>query len=223
MKMAADVTWIEPMTTDLRARPAAAWTTGEFYRQCRIWHGYLSALTFVALLFFSATGVLMNHPGWLRSSPASAEKSFTLNDAQRAGLKGAAAPGQQLVKLVGAQMALRGGFAPGESPGEVDGDQLRVKLISARGWSDIHANLRTGEVKVEVSRNSLVTVLNGLHKAQASAPWRLLIDIAAGAMIAVSLIGFVLFLSLRLRLRTSLALVGLGLSVMVALFFATVR
>ena len=40
----------------LRRQPRAmpAWKVN-FYRQCRLWHGYLSAFAFIALMFFSLT------------------------------------------------------------------------------------------------------------------------------------------------------------------------
>ena len=46
------------------AKPRSAFEIA-LYRQCRAWHGYLSAFAFIALMFFSATGILLNHPDWI--------------------------------------------------------------------------------------------------------------------------------------------------------------
>ena len=57
---------------------------GEFYRLARDWHGYLSALAFLALIFFASTGVLLNHPGLLQGEPpAPVETAFTLDTGRR--------------------------------------------------------------------------------------------------------------------------------------------
>ena len=52
-----------------RPRPMPPWKI-EFYRQSRLWHGYLSAFAFIALIFFSVTGLLLNHPEWLKREDA---------------------------------------------------------------------------------------------------------------------------------------------------------
>ena len=40
----------------------------DFYRHARYVHGWLSAFAFIVLLFFSATGLLLNHPEWFSAS-----------------------------------------------------------------------------------------------------------------------------------------------------------
>ena len=193
---------------------------GDFYRLCREWHGYLSALAFAALIFFSATGILLNHPGLLQAKAAEpVEQAFRLDAAQIAAVRGAKAPAEELAKFAGGRLDLAGAFREGE----IAGDDVFVRMQGVRGFSDVRGNLASGEVTVYVEREPAVGVMNGLHRGEhAGAAWRFAIDVIAGLLIVTSLIGFVLFLSLRFRLTTSLVLIAGSVIVLGGLFVLTV-
>ncbi len=62
-------------------------------------------------------------------------------------------------------------------------------------------------------------MIGDLHRGKnAALPWRMVIDLSAILVLALSVIGYVLFFSLRFRLRTSLILTGASLAVLVAVF-----
>jgi hypothetical protein len=206
--------------TDETAAPKRGLSKGEFYRLCREWHGYLSALAFAALIFFSATGILLNHPGLLQvNAAAPVEQTFRLEAAQIAAVRAAAAPAEELARIADGRFELAGAFREGE----VAGEDVFVRMQGVRGFSDVRGNLASGEVTVYVEREPAVGVLNALHRGEhAGAAWRLAIDVIGALLIVTSIIGFILFLSLRLRLWTSLALTGAGLIVMAGLFLAAV-
>jgi len=206
--------------TDNETAPKRAFLKADFYRVCREWHGYLSALAFLALIFFSATGILLNHPGLLQGEPpAPVETTFTLTAEEIAGVRTAPAPGAALAEIAGARAELAGAYRSGE----VAGDDVYANMQGVRGRSDVTGSLRTGEVRVYIEREGAVGVLNGLHRGEhAGSAWQLLIDVMAIVFIAMSVIGFLLFLSLRFRLRTALALMTASLIVMVGVVvFAT--
>jgi len=197
-----------------------AFSKGDFYRACREWHGYLSAFAFLALIFFAATGFLLNHPDLLQGQPpAPVEMKFTLTAEEIAAVKAAPEPDVALAEIAGEMTELAGAYRSGE----IVGDDVYANMQGVRGRSDITGNLGTGEVRIYTERESPVGVLNGLHRGEhAGGAWRLLIDVMAGVFIAMSLIGFMLFLALRFRLRTALALTAASLVVMASLFvFAT--
>ncbi len=181
---------------------------GEFFRQCRLWHGYLSACAFIALLFFALTGLSLNHPGWLKSPPLPLQQgSDQLTAVELAQVKTAADPGAMLTRIVGGRTKLAGVYKDSDAAGP----NLFVRLQGVRGASDLVADLRSGQVSVTVEGTSTVEIFDALHRGEkASAAWRLLIDIFAIVMIAVSLIGYMLFLSLRRRWRTALVLTTLS-------------
>jgi uncharacterized protein len=191
---------------------------GVFYRLARTIHGYLSAAASLALLFFAATGVLLNHPEWMpERGTAPPGQSFTLDQAT---LAQANAGGDQaaaaLAEAVTARTTLRGAFTTGEI---FDGEAL-LRFEGARGNSNAVVDLTTGRVEVEVQPADTLSMLNDLHRGKnVGAAWKLVIDIAGALAIALSLIGFVIFFSMRFRLLTSLALVGAGAAAMVAVFF----
>jgi hypothetical protein len=65
--------------------------------------------------------------------------------------------------------------------------------------------------------------MNDLHRGKnAGAVWRAAIDVAAVLLIALSLIGYVLFFSLRFRLGASLLLTASSLAAMAGLVWAFV-
>ena len=200
--------------------PPRQFSKGDFYKLCREWHGYLSALAFIALIFFAATGILLNHPGLLGGgAPEPVEQAFKLDADQIAAVKAAPVPGEALARIAGEKVKLAGAY----SDSDVSGDDVFVRLQGVRGTSDLRGNLATGDVSVYVERAPAVGMLNELHRGErAGAAWRFAIDVIAVLLIVTSLIGFVLFLSLRFRLRTSLVLVSLGAIGLIGVFVIAV-
>lgn len=189
---------------------------GEFYRQMRLWHGYLSAFAFVALMFFSATGLFLNHPEWFKpASKAAAPLTLTLTPAELVEAKATKDPARTIADLVGHKTRLIGVFTSGEV---LDGSAL-IRLESVKGSSDLEADMATGKVAVTVERHDPVTVINELHRGKNGSPaWKLVIDAVAVIVLALSLLGYILFFSLRFRLRTSLILTGVSIVVLVGVF-----
>jgi uncharacterized protein len=190
------------------------------YRQCRIWHGYLSAFAFAALLFFSTTGLILNHPDWFAGeAPPLEEATFTLTQPQLQEMRNAAMPGEILARIAGAHATLYGEY----KDGSVAGDQVFVRLQGARGSSDIRANMTDGSVVVASEAATTVAVMNALHRGEtAGAAWRLSIDVMAIVMIVVALAGYAIFLSMSGKLRTALLISAASIVAAVALFFAFV-
>lgn len=188
-----------PLTVD-RVRM----TRAEFYRLCRDWHGYLSAFAFLALLFFAATGILLNHPEWLAGpSPEPVETAFALSAEETASITAAADPARRLTEIAASHADLAGAFRDGE----LVGADVFARLQGVSGLTDVRANLETGEGSAFVERAPPLTVLNELHRGEhAGHLWRLAIDIMGGVLIALSLLGYLIFLSLRFRVRTALVL-----------------
>lgn len=193
---------------------------GEFYRLCRVVHGWLSAAAFLALLFFSATGILLNHPGLLGGElPPPVETQLALTETERAAIKSAPEPAKALADLAGKRASLTGAYVDGE----LVGDDVFVRFQGVKGTSDIRANLATGEGAIVVEPEPPVTVLNNLHRAEHAGPaWRFLVDAIAVILIVLSIIGYAIFLSLRFRLTTALALTAGSLILMGAVFVLAV-
>ncbi len=194
------------------AKPARA-VNGKaaFYRQSRAWHGYLSAFAFLALIFFAVTGLLLNHPEWTpsRGERPATESQVTLNAADLAAARATADPARALAAAVGRRTPLLGEF----QSGEIVDDEAMLRLEGVKGASDLVIDMATGETQVTVTRARLVDTLNELHRGKnAGAVWKAVIDLSAVVILALSVIGYALFFSLRFRLRTSLILTAASLA-----------
>jgi hypothetical protein len=195
------------------AAPASGFTKGDLYRICRMLHAYISAAAFLMLILFSVTGILLNHPEWEWTS-ATEQSSTTvqLTPAEVAAVRAAPEPGRALAAAVGAKTPLLGGF----ESGDLYDDQASARLAGPKGASDLTGDLATGAVEVSRRRTGFVTLMSELHRGRGSGGvWRAIIDISAVAITLLSMIGYVLFFSLRFRLRTSLILTATSLLVMV--------
>lgn len=193
---------------------------GAFYRQCRILHAYLSAFAFLALMFFSITGILLNHPEWFRGGKRAAdERAITVWAEEIAAARRAANPAEALAATVGRHTTLRGAF----KSGEILGDEALLRLEGVTGTTDIALNLQDGRAEVTVERASAVAILNDLHRGKNSGRvWAAVIDLSGALVCALSLLGYILFFSLRYRLATSLKLTAGSLLVLAGVFYAFV-
>lgn len=183
----------------------------EIYRQSRAWHGYLSAFAFLALIFFAITGLLLNHPEWTTADMGqpSKETTVTLAAAELARAKAATDPAKALGEAVGRKTPLIGAW----QSGEVIDEEAQLRFEGPKGSSDVVVDLATGKAEVETKRARLIDTINELHRGKNSGgAWKAVIDASAIIILLLSVIGYVLFFSLRFRLRTSLILTGVSLA-----------
>jgi len=190
-----------------------AFGRGGFYRLCRMLHAYLSAFAFLALIFFCVTGVLLNHPEWFENyHPAERTAAVALPQAELAAAKAAKDRGRALATAIAARVPLKGAF----SSSDIQDDMALIRLTGPKGSSDIELDLATGRGEAKITTADLTSVIQDLHRGKNSgAPWRWVIDISAYLLLALSLIGYVLFFTLRFRLKTSLILTAVSLALLV--------
>ncbi|MEI6281669.1 MAG: PepSY-associated TM helix domain-containing protein [Alphaproteobacteria bacterium] len=190
---------------------------GAFFRWSRWLHGYLSAFAFLSLMFFSATGLMLNHQDWLdRLQPKDVMSVTMVNPATLAAATRLTDPGPALAKAVAAKALLLGAYKSAEI---ADGEAL-IRLEGTKGTSDIAVDLATGKAEIMLSRRPLLMTLDELHKGRdAGAAWKLGIDISAVLFLVLSVIGYLLFFSLRLRLKTSLLVTTASILLMVGAFY----
>ncbi|HEY9103365.1 PepSY-associated TM helix domain-containing protein [Chitinimonas sp.] len=182
-----------------------------FYRQSRMLHAYLSAFAFIALMFFSLSGLLLNHPDWFKGKNKAVDSTFHLSPAELAEAQRSDDPARALGAIVASHVPLKGEFKSGEI---IDGEaQIRFEGVS--GKSDLLVTLADGQVEATVERATVTTMLHDLHRGKNSGKaWFWIIDITAVLVLALSVLGYVLFFTLRFRLATSLKLTGVSLGVL---------
>ncbi|BCU63244.1 hypothetical protein F941_02709 [Acinetobacter bouvetii DSM 14964 = CIP 107468] len=191
----------------------------DFYRHARYVHGWLSAFAFIVLVFFSLTGLLLNHPEWF--DPEKDEKTVKIElpeDVLQA-LQKQENPSNALLAYVRQKEAIVGRYQSSEV---LDGEVM-IRLESPAGSTDVWALLDTGEVEITQKPASAVSLISDLHRGKnAGAAWSWLIDISAILILALSLAGYILFLSIKSRLVQNLLLTAASLAVLIALIWSAV-
>lgn len=192
---------------------------GGVYRLCRMLHGYLSAFAFLALIFFAFTGLTLRH-AWFRQEPTEQVRTLTLPPEVLAQARAVADPRAVLGEAVRRRTAVIGL----DRGGEVVGDEVQLRFEGPKGTTDVTLSMLTGRAEVAIHRVSLVELMNALHRGHNSGrAWGMVIEGSAWLFLALSIIGYVLFFSLRFRLRTSLILTGVSLAALVTVVAAFVR
>jgi len=196
-----------------KSAKASPFDKGAFFRLSRMLHAYLSAFAFLTLIFFSASGVLLNHPEWFETyRPAEDRVAFALTPAELAAAKASKDRGRALAAAAQRHASLPGAYASAD----IDGPEALVRLEGPKGSSDLTIDLSTGKADGRVTRPNLMAVIQDLHRGKnGGVAWRWVIDLSAWIVLGLSLIGYVLFFSLRFRLKTCLILTAASLAVLV--------
>lgn len=223
-----------PHRTTARVKRRRSWTA-RLAAPLRWLHIYLSLLGFATLIFFSLTGITLNHPDWLlgtverrsqvegemntrwlqpEASSAHAAPETAATDAAAADLS------QQLARLeivehLRSQHQLRGAVS------EFRADEFEC-LVSFKGpgySADAFIDRETGRYDLTVIDQGAVALLNDLHKGRHSGTaWSWVIDLSAILMALAGLTGLLLLLYLRRRRATGLVTTFVGGLVLVAIF-----
>ena len=191
----------------------------DFYRHSRYVHGWLSAFAFLTLLFFSVTGLLLNHPEWFEPTKTEQTTQLILPESILKSIKQQENPSDAILNYVRQQQNVVGRY----QSSEVMDNEVMIRLESPAGATDIWVMADTGETEITQKPASTVSMLNDLHRGKNSGlAWSWLIDISAIIVIALSLVGYILFLSIKTRLVTHLVLTAVSLALIILLICSAV-
>lgn len=191
----------------------------DFYRHSRYVHGWLSAFAFLTLLFFSVTGLLLNHPEWFEPAKTEQTTQLILPESVLKSIKQQENPSDTILNYVRQQQNVVGRY----QSSEVMDNEVMIRLESPAGATDIWVMADTGETEITQKPASTVSMLNDLHRGKNSGlAWSWLIDISAIVVIALSLVGYILFLSIKTRLVTHLVLTAASLALIILLIWSAV-
>lgn len=191
-------------------------------RQLAVWsrwlHIYLSLISFGAILFFSVTGLTLNHPDWFFSESTSTVEGKLPREWLH--LQQSPPPnwdesdyGHQVDRLAVVE-SLRGehGLSGRMSEFLSFQDECEVTFEGPGYAATARIRRDDGSYSLSIVSNDLISVLNDLHKGRhTGAEWSLAIDISAVVSSLVAITGLILvfFLKLHRKLRLTLAVAGI--------------
>lgn len=178
-------------------------------------HVYVSMFSLAVVLFFSVTGITLNHPDWFlndveRSArfegvlhpPWVSGKAVTIADDPKVLVNELA-----VVEHLRAKHAIRGALASFTT----DDYECQVSFKGPGYQADAFIDRETGRYQLTETAQGLVAILNDLHKGRDTGPvWSLVIDLSALLMTVVSVTGLGLLFYLKLRRRPGLVLLTIG-------------
>jgi len=177
-----------------------------FHKISRAAHAYLSAFAFIALIFFSLTGLILNHPGWFENTGA--EERTEIVNLPVPAMEQAVA-GHEPDEALDTLLRANGDIVGTMTSSEIFEDEAYFRFAGPKGRSDVILDIASGEAEISTRRAGFVDFMGDLHRGKdAGAVWKLVIDISAILILALSLLGFFLFFLIRFRRRTSLILMA---------------
>ncbi len=178
-------------------------------------HIYVSLFGLASVLFFSVTGVTLNHPDWFFGEAE--RRSETEGDLKTEWVDAKGEPAKlEVVEHLRKVDHVRGAMS--EFTAE-DGECL----VAFRGpgyAADATIIRSTGHYRLTQTSHGFIAVINDLHKGRDSGPiWSAVIDISAVLLGFISITGLVLLFYLKLKRVKGVVIAVIGTAVLVALWW----
>jgi len=175
----------------------------------RVVHVYVSMALLTLLLFFSVTGITLNHPEWFSDHQASViEKEQTIKGIAEqliAQSELTKAQQQKITELVEQAFSIS---LQSITP-ELMSGELFYSIKQAGLSTSIAVDLETGEAFYEQTQYGWWAVLNDLHKGRNTSNfWGWIIDLSSILFIIFAITGFILAMPQKRFRRTLLLSVG---------------
>jgi uncharacterized protein len=184
-------------------------------------HIYLSMLGLAAVLFFSVTGITLNHPDWVFGQVERRREADGQLDMKWIGRESADSSRSssvaklEVVEHLRKSHGLRGALADFR----VDDNECTVSFKGPAYSADAFIDRETGHYTLTELDHGLIALLNDLHKGRdTGAVWSVVIDLSAGLMTLISLTGLVLLFYLKLRRVPGVVVALVGTVVLVVIF-----
>jgi uncharacterized protein len=191
-------------------------------------HIYLSMFGLAVVLFFSVTGITLNHPDWFFGESERSERAEGSLDLKwlRAG-DSSAMPSEgsdpaltvarlEIVEFLRKTHGIRGALADFR----IDDTECVVAFKGPGYGADAFIDRETGHYMLTQSFHGMIAVLNDLHKGRDTGPvWSILIDASAIVLPFISITGLILLFYLKLRRVPGVIIAILGTTAVLAFYF----
>ncbi len=182
-------------------------------------HIYLSMVSFAIVLFFSVTGLTLNHPSWFGG-----DKQVIVKNKGQLNVKWVNSRDTNKIAKLEIVEFLRKTYQVKGLVSEVRIDDYEVS-VSLKGPAyscDAFINRETGSYEVSEVKMGIMAVMNDLHKGRDSGKgWGWVIDISAVFLILVSLSGLILLCFIKKKRVAGFitAFIGLLISYLIYAIF----
>jgi hypothetical protein len=170
-------------------------------------HLYLSMLSFFVVLFFSTTGITLNHADWFDGKQVEKKQTGAVPAAWVNAPDTAKINKLAVVEFLRSKYAIKGAL----SDFLVEDDRCSLSFKGPGYSADSFINRKDGTFELTEVRLGLVAVLNDLHKGRdTGASWSWLIDVSAGFLVIVSLSGLAMLFFLKNKRVTGMLVAIVG-------------
>tara|TARA_R110000772_G_scaffold47140_1_gene107889 strand:- start:1288 stop:1881 length:594 start_codon:yes stop_codon:yes gene_type:complete len=179
-------------------------------------HVYLSIALLIVLVFFSITGITLNHAESMTAEPST--ETIILDELPPLPLneEGTISDSPELADFIRREFGIRMEFATAT----FDEFLITIEYDGPGTQSLIEIDQDLGEVYAETTNYGLVAALNDLHKGRYThIVWNALIDISAIILVIFSLAGFVLLLPNKYRFKSVARYSVLGIILTTVVYF----
>lgn len=175
----------------------------------RLIHVYVSMALLTLLLFFSVTGVTLNHPEWFRDhQPQVIEIEATIESVQKLFLENDEISNQQQQKIT-TELEQTLAISLANANVELMSGELFYSIKQAGESASVSVDLASGEVFFEQTHYGWWAVLNDLHKGRNTSNfWGWIIDLSSLLFIIFAITGFILAMPQKRFRRTLLLSIG---------------
>lgn len=188
-------------------------------------HIYLSMFGLFVLLFFSVTGVTLNHPDWFGGAERTSDAEGSINPRWLKDSSGATTdnPGTDVARLEIVEHLRKAHGVRGALVNfNVEGRECVVTFKGPGYSADAFIDRENATYRLTQTSHGLVAVINDLHKGRDTGPtWSVVIDLSAILMILASLSGLILLFYIKRRRVPGLfiALIGTAIVVGIVIYF----
>jgi hypothetical protein len=172
-------------------------------------HIYLSMVSFAVVLFFSFTGLTLNHPAWFGG-----DKQVILKNKGNLNVTWVNNPDTtkiaklEVVEFIRKKYAVKGAV----SEFRIDDSEVSVVFKGPAYSCDVFIDREKGSYEISEIKMGIVAIMNDLHKGRDSGSgWGWIIDISAVFLILVSLSGLILLFFIKKRKVAGLITGAIGL------------
>jgi hypothetical protein len=154
------------------------------------------------VLFFSLTGITLNHQEWFANQQITAERHGVMSPSWLRTVDKL-----QIVEYLRASAGLRGAV----TDFRIDDAQCEVAFKAPGYEASVVIDRATGRFDVTETRMGFAAVMNDLHKGRdTGAAWKVVIDVAAALLIFISMTGLVLLYFVYKYRLAGVVLLGAG-------------